>query len=343
MNRNKQFPTWLTLIIVCLISSSAKAGKTLDLIKQKDIVTCGVNTGLTGFAQADSQGKWTGIDVDMCRAIAAAVLGSPEKVRYMPLSATQRFTALQSGEVDILSRNTSFTLTRDASLGLSQTVITFFDGQGFMVPTQSNIKSLLQLKNATVCVQSGTTTEKNLTDFSKANKLEIKPIVFEKIEASNAAYFAGRCKAYTTDSSGLASIRAKEAINPKDHTILSQLISKEPMGPMVRRGDDEWLSIVKWVIYGLIEAEEYSITSANIEQLKTDSQDPKVLRMLGKSEDMGKLLGLDRDWLSRALTSTGNYGEIFERNLGEKTALGLKRGMNAQWDKGGLMYAVPIR
>ncbi len=343
MNHHKNFLICSTLIIQCFISTSAVAGKTLDLIKQKDIVTCGVNTGLTGFAQADSLGKWSGMDVDICRAIAASVLGSPEKVRYMPLSAAQRFTALQSGEIDILSRNTSFTLTRDASLGLSQTVITFFDGQGFMVPTQSKIKSLSQLKNASVCVQSGTTTEKNLTDFSKANKLEIKPIVFEKLEASNAAYFAGRCKAYTTDSSGLASIRAKEAKNPNDHIIISQLISKEPMGPLVRRGDDEWLTIVKWVVYGLIEAEEYSITSENIEQLKSDSQDPKVLRMLGKSEDMGKLLGLDRDWLSRAISSTGNYGEIFERNLGEKTPLGLKRGINAQWDKGGLMYAVPIR
>ena len=341
---NMRVPT-ITLIFsaLALHNCVAFAGKTLDSVKQKDVVTCGVNTGLAGFAQADAQGKWSGLDVDMCRAVAAAVLGSAEKVKYVPLSAPQRFTALQSGEVDILSRNSTFTLTRDASLGLSQTVVTFFDGQGFMVPTQSNIKSVKQLKNATVCVQSGTTTEKNLTDLSKANKLDIKPIVFEKLEAANSAYFAGRCKAYTTDASGLASIRAREAKNPKDHIILSELISKEPMGPMVKRGDDEWLAVVKWVIYGLIEAEEYSITSANLEQLKADSQDPKVLRMIGKSEDMGKLLGLDREWLSKAILATGNYGEIYERNVGEKTSLGLKRGLNAQWTKGGLMYAMPIR
>lgn len=334
---------WLVFACSLLISETASAGKTLDSIRQRDMLNCGVNTGLTGFAQADGQGKWSGLDVDICRALAAAVLGSADKVRYTPLSAPQRFTALQSAEVDILSRNTTFTLTRDASLGLSQTVVTFFDGQGFMTPTQLGIKSLKQLKGATVCVQSGTTTEKNLTDFSKANKLDIKPIVFEKLEAANAAYFGGRCKAYTTDASGLASIRSKEAKNPKDHVILSELISKEPMGPMVRRGDEEWLAVVKWVIFALIEAEEYDITSANIEQLKANSTDPKILRMLGKTEDTGKLLGLDRDWVARAVASTGNYGEMFERNVGEKTSLGLKRGLNAQWSKGGLMYAMPIR
>jgi general L-amino acid transport system substrate-binding protein len=330
-------------LLFLLTINPAKAGKTLDSIRQKDQINCGVNTGLAGFAQADGQGKWSGLDVDICKAVAAAVLGNPEKVRYTPLSAPQRFTALQSGEVDILSRNTTFTLTRDASLGLSQTVVTFYDGQGFMTPTNLGIKNLKQLKGLTVCAQSGTTTEKNLTDFSKTNKLDIKPIVFEKIEAANAAYFAGRCKAYTTDVSGLASIRSKEAKNPKDHVILTELISKEPMGPMIRRGDDEWLSIVKWVIYALMEAEEYGITSTNVDQLKANSTDPKIMRMLGKSEDTGKLLGLDREWLSRAIASTGNYGEIFERNVGEKTALGLKRGLNAQWDKGGLMYAMPIR
>jgi len=334
----------LVLISIVLFNvTAAHAGKTLDAVRQKDIISCGVNTGLAGFAQADAQGHWSGLDVDVCKAVAAAVLGSAEKVRFVPLSAPQRFTALQSGEIDILSRNTTFTLTRDASLGLSQTVVTFYDGQGFMVPTQSGIKNAKQLKGATVCVQSGTTTEKNLSDFSKANNLGIKPIVFEKLEASNAAYFAARCKAYTTDASGLASIRSKEAKNPKDHLILTDLISKEPMGPMVRRGDDEWLAIVKWVIYGLIEAEEYALTSSNLEKLKNESTDPKILRMLGKSEDTGKLLGLDREWLSRALLSTGNYGEIFERNLGPQTAIGLKRGLNAQWTQGGLMYAIPIR
>jgi len=330
------------LLFICLIQE-ASAGKTLDAIKQRDQVLCGVNTGLAGFGAADSQGKWSGLDVDICKAIASAVLGSSEKVKFIPLSAPQRFTALQSAEIDILSRNTTFSLTRDASLGLHQTAVTFFDGQGFMVPLKANIKSAKQLKGASVCVQSGTTTEKNLTDFSKANKLDIKPIVFEKLEAANAAYFSGRCKAYTTDASGLASIRSREAKDPKDHLILPELISKEPLGPMVRRGDDEWLAICTWVIYGLIEAEEYQINSKNIDALKTQSTDPIVMRLIGKSEDMGKLLGLDREWLARAVSQVGNYSEIFERNVGEKTPLSLKRGLNALWSHGGLQYAMPIR
>ena len=321
----------------------AHAGKTLDAVKARGQVVCGVNTGLAGFSAADSSGNWSGLDVDMCKAVAAAVLSDASKVKYVPLNAQQRFTALQSGEVDMLSRNTTFTLTRDASLGLHQTAVTYYDGQGFMVPVKSKIKSAKQLKGQTVCVQSGTTTEKNLTDFSRANNLNIKPVVFEKLEAANAAYFAGRCKAYTTDASGLASIRSKEAKDPKEHAILPELISKEPLGPLVRRGDDEWFAIVKWVIYGLVEAEEYGITAANIEKLKAESTDPVVMRLLGKSDDTGKLLGLDREWLVRAITTSGNYGEIFERNVGEKTPLALKRGPNAQWAKGGLQYAPPIR
>ncbi|RYX94981.1 MAG: amino acid ABC transporter substrate-binding protein [Comamonadaceae bacterium] len=324
-------------------STAAFAGKTLDAIKSRGEVVVGVNTGLAGFSAADSQGKWTGLDVDVGRAVAAAVLGNGDKVKWVPLTAQQRFTALQSGEIDVLSRNTTFTLTRDGSLGLHQTAVTFYDGQGFMVPAKGKVTSAKALKNATVCVQSGTTTEKNLTDYSRANNLNIKPVVFEKLEATNAAYFAGRCQAYTTDASGLASIRAKEAKNPKEHLILPELISKEPLGPLVRRGDDEWFAIVKWVIYGLVEAEEYGITQANVDQMKDTSTDPVVQRLLGKSEDTGKLLGLDRDWLVRAIKAVGNYGEIFERNVGEKTALALKRGPNAQWNKGGLQYAPPIR
>jgi general L-amino acid transport system substrate-binding protein len=333
----------LFFLIFGLLAQETRAGKTLEAIKQKDQISCGVNTGLAGFGSADSQGKWTGLDVDICRAIASAVLGSADKVRFVPLSAPQRFTALQSGEIDILSRNTTFSLTRDASLGLNQTAVTFYDGQGFMVPVKSNIKSAKQLKGASVCVQSGTTTEKNLNDFSRANKLELKPIVFEKLEAANAAYFAGRCKAYTTDASGLASIRSKEAKNPKEHVILTELISKEPLGPLVRRGDDEWFAIAKWVIYGLLEAEELGVDSKNLEMLKNQSTDPAVLRLLGKSDDMGKLLGLDREWIARAVTQVGNYAEIFDRNVGEKTPLALKRGLNALWSQGGLQYPMPIR
>ena len=324
-------------------AATAHAGKTLDAIKARGQIICGVNTGLAGFSAADSQGNWTGLDVDICRAIAAAGLGDANKVKWVPLNAQQRFTALQSGEVDILSRNTTWTLTRDASLGLNFTAVTYYDGQGFMVPTKLNVKSAKQLKGATVCVQSGTTTEKNLTDYSRANKLDLKPVVFEKLEAATGAYFSGRCAVYTTDASGLASTRTKEAKDPKEHVILPDLISKEPLGPVVRRGDDEWFAIAKWVIYGLLEAEEYGIKQTNVDELKKSSQDPVVQRVLGTSEDTGKLLGLDKDWMVRAIKSVGNYGEIFERNVGPKTALNLPRGANALWNEGGLMYAPPVR
>ncbi len=321
----------------------AHAGKTLDAVKARGQVVCGVNTGLAGFSAADSSGNWSGLDVDMCKAVAAAVLNDASKVKYVPLNAQQRFTALQSGEIDMLSRNTTFSLTRDASLGLHQTAVTYYDGQGFMVPVKSKIKSAKQLKGQTVCVQSGTTTEKNLTDFSRANKLNIKPVVFEKVEAATGAYFSGRCIAYTTDASGLASVRNKEAKVPAEHVILPELISKEPLGPMVRRGDDEWFAIVKWVIYGLLEAEEYGVTKANVDQLKTSTTDPVVQRILGTTEDTGKLLGLDKEWMARAIKATGNYGESFETHVGPKSALGLPRGVNNLWNKGGLMYAYPIR
>ncbi len=326
-----------------LIALPAHAGKTLDQIKQRGQVICGVNVGLAGFSQADSTGNWSGLDVDVCRAIAAAVLGDGNKVKWVPLTAQQRFTALQSGEIDILSRNTTWTLTRDASLGLEFTGVDYYDGQGFMVPTKYKVKSAKQLKGATVCVQSGTTTEKNLTDFSRANNLNLKPVVFEQLEASTAAYFSGRCVAYTTDASGLASIRAKEAKNPKDHLILPELVSKEPLGPSVRRGDDEWFAIAKWVLFGLVEAEDYGITQANVDKMAAESKDPAVQRILGTSDDTGKLLGLDKDWMHRAIKSVGNYGEMFERNVGSKSVLDLPRGLNQLWSKGGIMYAPPIR
>ena len=232
-------------IAVTLAAGPAFAGKTVDAIKARGQVVCGVNTGLAGFSSADSAGNWSGLDVDICRAIAAALLGDASKVKWVPLNAQARFTALQSGEIDILSRNTTWTLTRDASLGMHFAGVTYYDGQGFMVPSKGKIKTAKQLKGTTVCVQSGTTTEKNLTDFSRANNLAIKPVVFEKVEAATGAYFAGRCQAYTTDASGLASVRTKEAKNPADHVILPELISKEPLGPSVRRGDDEWFAIVK--------------------------------------------------------------------------------------------------
>ena len=326
-----------------LAAAPAHAGKTLDQIKQRGQLVCGVHVGLAGFSQADSSGAWSGLDVDVCRAIAAAVVGDATKIKWVPLTAQQRFTALQSGEIDILSRNTTWTMSRDASLGLSFTNTTYYDGQGFMVPAKANLKSAKQLKGATICVQSGTTTEKNLTDYSRANKLDLKPIVFEKQEAATGAYFSGRCVAFTTDASGLASIRNKDAKDPKEHVILPELISKEPLTPAVRRGDDEWFAIAKWVVFGLIEAEEYGITKDNVDKMLAESTDPVVLRILGKTEDTGKLIGLDKEWMVRALMAVGNYGEIFERNVGPKTPLNLPRGLNNLWNNGGLMYAPPIR
>ncbi len=332
-----------TPLVLGLAAVPAQAGKTVDAVKTRGQLICGVNTGLAGFSATDSQGNWAGLDVDVCKAIAAAMLGDASKVKYVPLNAQQRFTALQSGEIDILSRNTTWTLTRDASLGMNFTGVTYYDGQGFMVPAKGKIKSAKQLKGATVCVQSGTTTEKNLTDFSRANKLDIKPVVFEKQEASTSAYFSGRCQAFTTDASGLASIRNKEAKVPAEHLILPELISKEPLGPSVRRGDDEFFAIAKWVIYALIEAEEYGITQATVDAMKTKTDDPVIGRILGGTEDTGKLLGLDKEWAARAIKATGNYGEIFERNVGPKSELGMPRGINNLWSKGGIMYAPPVR
>ena len=338
--------TRLALAAVCatgmLATLPAHAGKTLDAIKARGQLVCGVNEGLAGFSAADSQGKWAGLDVDVCKAIAAAILGDANKVKWVPLNAQQRFTALQSGEIDILSRNTTWTLTRDASLGLNFTGVTYYDGQGFMVPAKLNLKSAKQLKGATVCVQSGTTTEKNLTDFSRANNLNVKPVVFEKQEASTGAYFSGRCVAFTTDASGLASIRNKEAKNPAEHVILPDLISKEPLGPAVRRGDDEFFAIAKWVQFALIEAEDYGVTRANVDTMMK-SDNPAVGRILGSTEDTGKLLGLDKNWAANAIKAVGNYGEMFERNVGPKSPLGLPRGLNNLWSNGGLMYAPPVR
>ena len=343
--RQKSGMKWIAgaaVMLTAAISLPAYAGKTLDAMKQRGALVCGVNVGLAGFSAADSQGNWTGLDVDVCKALAAAVLGDANKVKWVPLTAQARFTALQSGEVDILSRNTTWTLTRDASLGLDFVGVTYYDGQGFMVSKKTKVTSAKALKGVDVCVQSGTTTEKNLNDYNKSNDLRMKPVVFEGLEASVKAFFSGRCQAYTTDASGLASIRNKEASNPDDYVILPDLISKEPLGPAVRRGDDEWFAIAKWVVFALIEAEEYGITQANVDKMKA-STDPAVQRILGTGEDMGKLLGLDKEWAYRAIKAVGNYGEIFERNVGPKSALQLPRGLNNLWNKGGIMYAPPIR
>ncbi len=331
----------VALCATAFTSLPAHAGKTLDTIKSRGQLICGVNVAWAGFSAADSEGKWSGLDVDYCKALAAAVLGDADKVKYVPLNAQQRFTALQSGEIDILSRNTTWTLTRDASLGVNFVGVMYYDGQGIMVKKELKVASAKELNGATVCVQSGTTTEKNLSDFARVNKLDLKPLVFEKNEAASAAYHSGRCQAYSTDISGLAAERTISK-NPDENLILPEVISKEPLGPLVRRGDDEFFAISKWVLNALLEGDEYGLTQANLDEKKS-SDDPNIQRILGTSEDMGSLLGLDKEWAYRALKAVGNYGEIFERNVGKNSPLKLERGLNKPWNQGGIMYAPPIR
>ncbi|RPH62316.1 MAG: amino acid ABC transporter substrate-binding protein [Burkholderiales bacterium] len=322
-----------------LVPAIASAGPTLDSVKQRGALRCGVNTGLIGFSTPDSQGRWTGIDVDFCRAVAAVVLGDPNKVQFVPTNTQNRFTVLQSGEVDILSRNTTWTASRDATLGAIFAGTIFYDGQGFMVKKSANINSATQLNGATICVQPGTTTELNLSDYFRTKKMTFRPVVVNELQQVEQAFFSGRCDVFTTDISGLAATRLK-ASNKDDYVILPEAISKEPLGPLVRRGDWEFLNIVKWTLFGLIEAEEYGVSSANVDKLKSDSKDPPIQRLVGTSGDIGKGMGLDNDWLVRAIKAVGNYGEMYERNVGP---IGIARGINAQWRDGGLMYAPPIR
>ena len=324
------------------LATTAQAGKTLDAVKARGQVICGVNTSGPGFSNADSQGKWTGLDVDFCRSVAAAVLKDASKVKYVPLNSQQRFASLQAGEIDVLSRNSTWTLTRDASLGVVFTGINYYDGQGFMVPKKLKVDSVKKLNGATLCVQAGTTSEKNVADYFAASAMKYKSVVFDTAEAITSAFFAGRCQVYTTDMSDLAGARTK-APNADDYVILPQVISKEPLGPSVRRGDDEWFEIVRWTLFAQLEAEENGLTQANVDEQKTSNKDPGVQRFLGVSEDTGKLLGLDAEWAYRIVKQVGNYGESFERNLGPKSPVGLPRGVNNLWTKGGLMYAPPIR
>ena len=325
--------------VAALFSGALCAQSTLDAVKSKGYVQCGVNTGLAGFSQPDSRGVWKGLDVDSCRAVAAAVFGDHTKVRYTPLTAQQRFTALQSGEVDILSRNTTWTITRDTSLGLNFVGVTYYDGQGFMVPKKLNVKSAKQLNGATICVQPGTTTELNLADYFRASKMSFKPVVIEKLEEVTNAYFSGRCDVFTTDVSGLVSTRGSRATNPADHIILPEVISKEPLGPVVRHGDDRWFDVVKWSVFAMLEAEEMGLSSKNIDQ-NLNSTNPAIQRFVGATGDIGKMLALDNRWAYNVVKQVGNYGESFEANL---TPLGFERGINNLWTKGGLMYAPPVR
>ncbi|HVJ51381.1 MAG TPA: amino acid ABC transporter substrate-binding protein [Aliidongia sp.] len=338
----KRILTWGFLAAATAMAGSAQAGQTLDNIKSKGQLVCGVSTGIAGYSVADSQGVFKGFDVDLCRALSSAIFGSPDKVKYVPLSTQQRFTALQSGEVDILSRNTTGTLQREGPLGLLFAPVMFYDGQGFMVAKKLGIKSAKELAGATICVQPGTTTELNLADFFRSNKLQFKEVVIDNRDEVENAFFSGRCDAYTTDGSGLAGVRVSKASNPDDYVILPERISKEPLGPAVRQGDDQWYGIVRWTVYALIDLEERGITSKNVDDM-LKSEDPNVQRLLGVKDGNGKALGLDEKWAYNIVKDVGNYGEIFERNLGKDTPLKLDRGLNALWSSGGLMYAPPLR
>ena len=335
----KAIVTMGSVLAMTFAALSAQAQSTLDAVKSKGFVQCGVNTGLAGFSQPDSKGEWKGLDVDTCRAVAAAVFGDAKKVRYTPLTAQQRFTALQSGEIDMLARNTTWTTSRDTSLGLNFAGVSYYDGQGFMVPKKLNVKSAKQLGGATICVQPGTTTELNLADYFRSNNMKFKPVVIEKLEEVTNAYFSGRCDVFTTDVSGLVSVRKSRAKTPTDHVILPEVISKEPLGPVVRHGDDQWFDIVKWSLFAMVEAEEQGLSSSNIDQM-TGSKNPAVQRFVGASGDLGKMLGLDAKLAYNIVKQVGNYGESFDRNL---KPLGFNRGINALWTKGGLMYAPPMR
>jgi general L-amino acid transport system substrate-binding protein len=323
-------------------SVSAAAAGTLDTVKQRGTLVCGVSAGFAGFSAPDSQGNYKGLDVDYCRALAAGVLGDANKVRYVALTAQNRFTALQSGEIDVLYRNSTETYLRGVTLGLRQGPINFYDGQGFVVKSDSGVKDLKGLNGATVCVAQGTTHEVTLGDYGRANGIEWKPLVFDRTDTMLQTFFGGRCDAMTQDASALAGSVTTAAPNPADYTVLPQTISKEPLGPFTRNGDEVWSDIITWLHYGLIEAEELGVTSANADDM-AKSTTPAVQRLLGTSGDLGSRLGLDNKWMLLAIKAVGNYSEIFERNVGKASPLKLERGLNATWTKGGLMYAIPFK
>ena len=329
--------------LVSLTAAGVAQAGTLEDVKAKGHVQCGVSQGVAGFSNPDASGNWTGIDVDVCRAVAAAIFGDANKVKYSPLSAKERFTALQSGEIDVLSRNTTWTLVRDTALGLNFAGVNYYDGQGFMVRKDLGVKSAKELAGAAVCVNIGTTTELNMADFFRGNDMDYKPVVFEKADEVVAAYDSGRCDVYTTDASALAAQRLKLK-NPDAHKVLPEIISKEPLGPVVRHGDDQWLDVVKWSLYCMVETEEYGVTSRNAGTMKSDPKtNPVIKRQLGVEGELGKSLGVPNSWCYDIVRQVGNYGESFDKHVGPKTAVGLSRGVNAQWKDGGLQYAMPIR
>ncbi len=330
-------------VIACVFGATVgRASATvLDNVKAKGFIHCGVSQGLPGFSTTDDKGNWKGLDVDFCRAVSAAIFGTPDRLKFAPLSAKERFTALQSGEVDLLSRNTTWTMSRDTALGLTFAGVTYYDGQGFMVRKKLGVSSALELSGASVCTNTGTTTELNVADYFRKNKMPYEIVAFEKADEVVQAYDSGRCDVYTTDASALAAQRLKLA-KPEEHMVLPEIISKEPLGPVVRQGDDQWFNILKWCLFAMINAEELGVTSGNVDAMK-ESKDPAVRRLLGLEGEYGRKIGLGNDWAYNAIKSVGNYGEIFERNVGLTSELKIERGINRLWSAGGIMYAPPIR
>ncbi|MEN8220699.1 MAG: amino acid ABC transporter substrate-binding protein [Pseudomonadota bacterium] len=331
----------IAVVTVLLLTVSMTQAATLEVVKNKGFVQCGVSTGLAGFSAPDDKGDWMGIDVDTCRAVAAAIFGNANKVKYIPLTAKERFIALQSGEIDLLSRNTTWTLSRDTTMGLNFIGVTYYDGQGFMVNKDLGVTSVLELDGATVCTDAGTTTELNLADYFREHKMAYKAVVFDTADQTLRGFESGRCDVLTADQSQLYSLRIKLA-KPDSVIVLPEIISKEPLGPVVRQGDDQWFNVVKWSLFALINAEEMGVTSKNVEDMKSSSN-PGIKRLLGVEGNMGKGLGLSNDWAFNIIKLVGNYGEIFARNVGKDSPLKIERGLNRLWSKGGLQYAPPIR
>ncbi|WP_424969891.1 amino acid ABC transporter substrate-binding protein [Dinoroseobacter sp. S76] len=329
-------------LAVAGLAASGAAADTLEEVKARGAVNCGISTGLVGFASQDANGDWQGFDVAVCRAVAAAVFGDPAAVNFNPVTNQVRFEVLNSGEIDMLARNTTWTFSRDVDLKLEFSGINYYDGQGFMVPKELGVSSATELDGATVCIQKGTTTELNLADFFRANNISFEPVPISTASEAQQQYLAGACDVYTTDASGLAATRAAFE-NPGDHVVLPEIISKEPLGPLVRHGDNEWGDIVRWSLNALIAAEELGVTSANVAELAAGTDNPEINRLLGTEGNLGEQLGLSADWAKNVIMAGGNYGEIFETHIGENTPIGLARGLNAQWTEGGLLYAPPFR
>nr|WP_229803268.1 amino acid ABC transporter substrate-binding protein [Halomonas qijiaojingensis] len=332
----------LTSVAALVLGASATTqAATLDDTRERGVVQCGVSDGLPGFSAPDDQGEWQGIDVEVCRAVAAAVFGDAEAVRYVPLNAVERFTALQSGEVDVLSRNTTWTTTRDTTLGLNFAGVTFYDGQGFMVSKDLGVSSVEELDGAAICIQAGTTTELNVADYFRAHDMQFDPIVFDTSEQTVGGFEAGRCDVLTSDTSQLAALRIQLS-DPDNAMILPEVISKEPLGPVVRQGDDQWFNIVKWSLFAMLNAEELGISSDNVDEM-LNSENPNVARLLGQDSNFGEGMGLSADWAYNIISQVGNYAEIYDRNVGMDSPLQIERGINELWNNGGIQYAPPVR